>query len=202
MTADYLLRIGRKRITLKTNYNSKAPYPLSFFDDRHGTGPVFNDDGTWSAEFVEYMGLLTQRYEADRAMSEPKLLPGIREASETFWQHMQSLSPPVVLPDTYNHSHVSTALLLALARFREAVAPGTMETDRKRAADQAYELYDHGDVPAVFESPWQVFNHLWLRIVVLESSKPTEPDVLVFGVWFETDPESTEVRDAYYIVKF
>ncbi len=128
-----------------------------------------------------------------------ELLPGIREASETFWQHLGTLSPPVVLPDTYNQQHVATSLLLALARFREVVATGTMETERKARADQAYELYDHGDVPAAFESPWQVFNHLWLRLVVIESSSPREPDVLVFGVWFE--PDSDEVRDAYYLTR-
>lgn len=130
---------------------------------------------------------------------EVQLLPGIKEASETFWRHMKTLSPPVVLPNTYNHSHVSTSLFLALCRFREVVAPGTMETERKKRADQAYALYDHGDVGAVFESDWQVFNHLWLRIVVLETSKPTDPDVLVFGVWFETG--SDEVRDAYYLIR-
>lgn len=129
-----------------------------------------------------------------------EVLPGIREATETFWQHMQSLSPPVVLPDTYNHSHVSASLLLALARFREVVAPGTMETDRKAAADQAYELYDHGDTAAVFEGDWQVFNHLWMRTVVLETSKPMNPDVLVFGVLFDPNSRSAEVIDAYYIV--
>lgn len=128
-----------------------------------------------------------------------QLLPGIKEASETFWSHMKAVTPPIVKDDSFNHTHVGTSLLLALCRFREVVAPGTMETDRKAAADQAYELYDHGDVGAVFESDWQVFNHLWLRIVVLETSKPMEPDVLVFGVWFE--PESAEVRDAYYIIK-
>lgn len=73
-----------------------------------------------------------------------------------------------------------------------------MDTDRKKAADQAYELYDHDDVPAVFEGDWQVFNHLWMRIVVLDTSSPREPAVLVFGVWFEPDEGSSEVRDAYY----
>lgn len=53
--ANFTLWFRRTRVTLKTNYNSKAPYPLSFFDDRHGTGPVFDDDGTWSEEFKAYL---------------------------------------------------------------------------------------------------------------------------------------------------
>jgi len=52
---NFTLWFRRMRVTLKTNYNSKAPYPLSFFDDRHGTGPVFDDTGAWSAEFREYL---------------------------------------------------------------------------------------------------------------------------------------------------
>jgi hypothetical protein len=112
---------------------------------------------------------------------------------------MQTVVPPAVMMDVDKCNHIATSLLLALARFREVVAPGTMGTERKESADQAYALYDHGDIDAVFESDWQVFNNLWMRIVVLETSKPMNPDVLVFGVWFE--PESAEVHDAYYIIK-
>lgn len=56
--ANLRVYAGRRRLTLRSNYNSKAPYPLSFHDDRFGTGPVFNDDGTLAPEFAAYLDCL------------------------------------------------------------------------------------------------------------------------------------------------
>jgi len=132
-------------------------------------------------------------------MSEPQLLPGIREASETFWQHMQSLSPPVVLPDTYNHTHVSTSLLLALARFREVVAPGTMETAAKARADDAFDRYDHGDMLILEKSPWWInAQGEYQRIVSVQSMVTGDPRPVVFTVRF--NPGNGDVHECFYDV--
>lgn len=131
---------------------------------------------------------------------EIEVLPGVREASETFWQHLATLSPPVVLPDTYNHTHVSTSLLLALARLREVIAPGTMETERKARADQAFDLYDHGDMSILYKGAWEVQSCQWMRIVLVgDDFRPSNPKPLVFVVRFQAD--SDEVKDAYYDVR-
>jgi hypothetical protein len=44
-----LLRLG-------SSYNSKAPYPLHF-EARDESGPVFNDDGSFSDEFRRLIGI-------------------------------------------------------------------------------------------------------------------------------------------------
>jgi len=133
-------------------------------------------------------------------MIEPQLLPGIKEATERFWTQINAIQPPVVKAESYVHGEVSTALFLALAEFRRQIAPGTMETEYKAAADQAYDLYDHGDMKITAAGDWQVFDFRWMRIVMVEGAMtpkgPPLPRPIVFVVEF--DLNSTEVKDAYY----
>lgn len=43
-------------ITLGSTYNSKEPYPLNFLsEDEETSGDVFNDDGTFSADFLKFI---------------------------------------------------------------------------------------------------------------------------------------------------
>lgn len=45
---------GEHRFNVFTSYNSKSPYPLMFGDDED-MGDVFNDDGTLTDEFCEFV---------------------------------------------------------------------------------------------------------------------------------------------------
>ena len=47
--------LAGKRIPMHTALNSKAPYPLCFEDDDGGEESVFDDDGTFSGEFTDFL---------------------------------------------------------------------------------------------------------------------------------------------------
>jgi len=49
-----IIRDGNEELDLKTNYNSKKPYPLVLHAD-DGMCYVFNDDGTLSNDFLTYL---------------------------------------------------------------------------------------------------------------------------------------------------
>lgn len=53
---NVMLYLGSHEIGLYSRYNSKAPFPLCFYDESDGTdGDVFNDDGSLSQEFTDYL---------------------------------------------------------------------------------------------------------------------------------------------------
>lgn len=45
---------GRNQFQVSTHYNSKEPYPMQF-DSLDDSGPVFNDDGSLSADFIAFV---------------------------------------------------------------------------------------------------------------------------------------------------
>lgn len=46
-------------------------------------------------------------------MNEPVLRPGIKEAFEVFWKHVDAIVPPIV----NDRRHINDALFLALAQL-------------------------------------------------------------------------------------
>ena len=51
---NVVVRCAGIQITVWANYNSQAPYPLSFDGEKTGVGPVFTDAGQFAEEFLAY----------------------------------------------------------------------------------------------------------------------------------------------------
>lgn len=56
---NLVLTLGDSRVTVRTSYNSKAPYPLVFDDEDGGEGSVFDDAGNLDDGFCDYLTRLT-----------------------------------------------------------------------------------------------------------------------------------------------
>lgn len=71
---------------------------------------------------------------------------------------------------------------------------------RPKMANQAYDLYDHGDMDVLSAGPWWPLGDLWLRIVLVgDDFHPKNPKPLVFAVRFAKG--RNEVEEAYYDVR-
>lgn len=76
----------------------------------------------------------------------------------------------------------------------------TVSPNRPKQADQAYDLYDHGDMTVLSAGPWWSLGDQWLRIVLVgDDFQPKNPKPLVFVVRFQHG--SDEVMEAYYDVR-
>ena len=127
------------------------------------------------------------------------LLPGVKEAADEFWNHYNTRRPEMI-PDAAARDFVGECLLLALARLRLEVAPGSASTPRAAAADQAYDLYDHGDMVLVNSGPWWVMGDVWRKVALVgDDFRPVDPKPLVFVVRFRRGTD--EVAEAYYDVR-
>lgn len=49
---NYLVKVNGKRVTMKTTYNSKSPFPL-MCGIGYDEWPVFTDEGEFDEEFIE-----------------------------------------------------------------------------------------------------------------------------------------------------
>ena len=52
---NLFLRADGETIRVHSSLNSKEPYPLCFEDDEGGEGSVFDNDGTFSVEFIDFL---------------------------------------------------------------------------------------------------------------------------------------------------
>jgi hypothetical protein len=58
--ANVTLLCGETAIGIGTTYNSKAAYPLNYATEDGGENDVFDDDGTFTADFTAYLDTLTE----------------------------------------------------------------------------------------------------------------------------------------------
>lgn len=76
----------------------------------------------------------------------------------------------------------------------------TDSMNRPRQANQAFDLYDHGDMAVLSSGPWWPLGDRWLRIVLVgDDFRPNAPKPLVFVVRFRRGTD--EVEEAFYDVR-
>jgi hypothetical protein len=49
------LKVNGEIVPLLTSYNSKGPYPMHYVDEEVGEVILFNDDGSFTDEFLEFI---------------------------------------------------------------------------------------------------------------------------------------------------